>query len=98
MNVLSDFISEQLNSNEKRKELIESIPTPSLLIDSKGIIIQCNAMFNHYIGFDDNEILGKKYDFFIPRRLHRLCIRAMKELVDDTYKNKKQLFQFERQE
>jgi PAS domain S-box-containing protein len=95
LSVLSDFISEQLKSSQRRKELIESIPTPSLLINSKGVIIQCNAMFNNYIGFDDYEILGKKYDFFIPRRLHSLCFRAMKELVDDTYKNKKQLFQFE---
>jgi len=87
----TDSIADKLNY----KDLLETVPAPTVLINTKGTIIQSNAIFNKYIGFDYKDIQGSSYNHFIPERLHKKCSDAVKELITTSDKAEVEMFQFE---
>ena len=87
----TDFLTDKLNY----KDLLETVPAPTVLIDTKGTIKQSNAIFNKYIGFDYKDIQGTSYNNFIPERLHNKCADAVKNLITTSDNAEIEIFQFE---
>ena len=94
------LIQDRLDQTEKRlheqhaflKTLIQTIPDLVWLKDTEGVYQACNLEFEKFIGFTEDEIVGKTdYDFVAPeladffRHHDRLAMAASKSTVVDEW-------------
>lgn len=54
----------------KYMELFELLPDAVLVVDEKGVIIECNGQTLPVLGYDSQELKGKTLDILIPVHLH----------------------------
>ena len=86
---LAKLISDQKQAAESFKEqflflqqLIEAIPNPIFFKDTQGIYRGCNRSLEEFLGWKEEEIIGKSvYDLY-PKELADIYCRADKDLFD----------------
>ncbi len=71
-------------SEEKYRFLFEKSPTSILLINSSGMIVDCNPALEKLIDYDRTELIGKSYSKlpFMPSKYLPVLLKRFKQLSD----------------
>ena len=51
---------------ERYRDLYENAPTMYFSLDGRGRFIECNETLARTLGYDRDELIGKRYDFLLP--------------------------------
>ncbi|MFX0083411.1 MAG: PAS domain S-box protein [Candidatus Hodarchaeota archaeon] len=72
-----------INSENKYRHLFTNSPFSIILIDSNGIVVDCNPMIKQLLGYSNEELIGKRYDklpFIHPEYLKSI-LESLKRLI-----------------
>ncbi|MFX0028364.1 MAG: PAS domain S-box protein [Candidatus Hermodarchaeota archaeon] len=72
-----------ISSENKYRHLFTNSPFSIILIDSNGIVVDCNPMIKQLLGYSNEELIGKRYDklpFIHPEYLKSI-LESLKRLV-----------------
>jgi PAS domain S-box-containing protein len=72
-----------IESEAKYRFIFEHSPFSILLIDTKGVILDCNPSTETILGYSKDELIGKKYfDLpMIPPKYKQMLIRRLKNIL-----------------
>jgi PAS domain S-box-containing protein/small GTP-binding protein len=72
-----------IDSENKYRHLFTNSPFSIILIDSNGIVTDCNPMIKELLGYSNKELIGKRYDRlpFIHPEYMKLILESIKRLI-----------------
>ena len=61
-------ITEPMAAEEKFAGLLGIAPSPTLIVDSQGLIVSANAQTENLLGYEPDELIGKPIEMLVPER------------------------------
>lgn len=62
-------ITERKKQEEKFRTIVESVPSGIVMVDASGAIVLANSETERMFGYERSELIGKKVEILVPRRI-----------------------------